>query len=462
MKMRCKSHIAAVVVLSVTVAQADEYRALWNDEVNSAIDRRIEKYRKADWSGGGFPVGAEVAVEQISHDFQFGAQMFYFGQLGSAGRNAIYKSTFTNLFNAATIPLYWDKMEPQEGCIRYSAGLRDAETFWNAVADISVADKQRVFTEFRRPAPDMLLEFCEANGISPHGHVMIYPPYGPAWVTNGVDEAALAARYERRIRQLGEHYGARMSQWDVVNESVNRACKVGGPVDDKICWRRAWLPVPHDYTFRCYKWAESAFPDGVKMAINDSWRDIYVPFIKSLVDRGAKIDVVGIQMHIFGANEVRKIAAGEPCIANGTSWAPADQIDMLTRLDTLNRPIHVSEITIPGIDDSEAGQETQARLVRDNYRLWFSWPTVYRITWWNLVDYMFAKEYLASGLYTHDMRRKKAWFALDNLVNGEWKTRLSAKADGNGRVAFRGFRGHYRISWVDAAGKSISRTVHVK
>ena len=75
---------------------------------------------------------------------------------------------------------------------------------------------------------------------------------------------------------------------------------------------------------------------------------------------------------------------------------------------------------------------------------------------------MFAKEYLASGLYTHDMRRKKAWFALDNLVNGEWKTRLSAKADGNGRVAFRGFRGHYRISWVDAAGKSISRTVHVK
>ena len=197
------------------------------------------------------------------------------------------------------------------------------------------------------------------------------------------------------------------------------------------------------------------------MAINDSWRGIYVPFIKSLVERGAKIDVVGIQMHIFGANEVRKIAAGEPCIANGTSWAPADQIDMLSRLDTLNRPIHVSEITIPGIDDSEAGQETQARLVRDNYRLWFSWPTVYRITWWNLVDYMFAKEYLASGLYTHDMRRKKAWFALDNLINGEWKTRLSAKADGNGRVAFRGFRGRYRISWTDADGTVQSRVVDV-
>lgn len=443
-------------------AMSDKYCALWNDEVNSEIDRRIEKYRKTDWSGGGFPVGADVAVEQISHDFQFGAQMFYFGQLGSDERNAIYKSTFTNLFNAATIPLYWDKMEPQEGRIRYSAGPRDTEAFWNAVADISVADKQRVFMEFRRPAPDMLLDFCEANGISPHGHVMIYPPYGPAWVTNGVGEAGLSARYERRIRQLGEHYGARMQQWDVVNESVNRSCKIGGPVDDKICWGRPWLTVPDDYTFRCYKWAESAFPDGVKMAINDSWRGIYVPFVKSLVERGAKIDVVGIQMHIFGADEVRKIAAGEPCLANGTSWAPTDQIDMLSRLDTLKRPIHVSEITIPGIDDSEAGQETQARLVRDNYRLWFSWPTVYRITWWNLVDYMFAKEYLASGLYTHDMRRKKAWFALDNLINREWKTRHSAKADGNGRLAFRGFRGRYRISWTDADGNSISKIVHVK
>ena len=460
--MRRMSCMAAVTILSVTATQANEYYALWNDEVNAAIDRRIEKYRKADWCGDGFPVGADVAVEQISHDFQFGAQMFYFGQLGSAERNAIYKSTFTNLFNAATIPLYWDKMEPQKGCIRYSAGPRDTEAFWNAVANIPVADKQRMFTEFRRPAPDMLLEFCEANGISPHGHVMIYPPYGPVWVTNGVDAAGLAVRYERRIRQLGEHYGVRMSQWDVVNESVNRSCKVGGPVDDKICWGRPWLPVPDDYTFRCYKWAESSFPDGVKMAINDSWRDIYVPFVKSLMERGAKIDVVGIQMHIFGADEVRKIAAGEPCIANGTSWAPADQIDMLSKLDTLKRPIHVSEITIPGIDDSEAGQETQAMLVRDNYRLWFSWPTVYRITWWNLVDYMFSKEYLASGLYTHDMRRKKAWFALDNLINREWWTRLSVKADGNGRVVFRGFRGRYRLSWKSSDGKALSKIVYVK
>ena len=460
--MRRMLCVATVIALSAAAVQADEYRSQWNDEVNASIDRRIEKYRKADWSGDGFPVGAEVAVEQISHDFQFGAQMFYFGQLGSDERNAIYKSTFTNLFNAATIPLYWDKMEPQEGRIRYSAGPRDTEAFWNAVADISVADKQMVFAEFRRPAPDMLLEFCEANGISTHGHVMIYPPYGPAWVTNGVDKAGLAARYERRIRQLGGHYGARMSQWDVVNESVNRSCKVGGPVDDKICWGRPWLSVPDDYTFRCFKWAERSFPDGVKMAINDSWRGIYVPFVKSLLERGAKIDVVGIQMHIFGADDVRKIAAGEPCLANGTSWAPADQIEMLSRLDTLNRPIHVSEITIPGIDDSEAGQETQARLVRDNYRLWFSWPTVYRITWWNLVDYMFSKEYLASGLYTHDMRRKKAWFALDDLINREWKTRLSAKADGNGRVAFRGFRGCYRLSWKSPDGETLSKTIYLK
>ena len=432
-------------------ALPEAYSRMWNAELQTGIDERIEKYRKSD---GVFdvpaPDGTEVMVEQISHEFQFGSHIFNFDQLGRDDWNDLYKATFTNLWNAATVPFYWNAMEPGEGAVRYGAALRDSASFWNSVGGMSAKEKAQ-FTEYRRPAPDPILDFCEVNGISPHGHVIIYPPFHPAWTTNGVDAAALAGRYERRIRQLGAHYGARIPQWDVVNESVDRSCTMSGPFHDKVCWSRPALLVPEDYTFRCYKWAEAAFPHGVKFVVNDSWREIYVPFVQQLIDRGAKIDVVGIQMHIFSADDVRTIAAGKPCLANGTSWAPEDQITMLKKLDTLGRPIHLSEITIPAFDGSPEGWAQQARIARDNYRLWFSWPSIYRITWWNMVDYTYHKESLASGLYTKDMERKPVYYALDNLINHEWKTILTVRAHG-GKLSFRGFKGRYRLAWKDKYG----------
>ena len=440
----------------------ESYGKLWNAQVNAGIDERIEKYRKADVSAGGFRAGVEVSVEQRTHDFQFGSHIFNFDQLGRDDWNAQYRATFTNLWNAATVAFYWDKMEVREGEIRHGAGPRDTAAFWKSVKDEPAKDKWEHYPEYRRPAPDPVLDFLRANGISAHGHPMIYPVFTPAWVTNGTDKAGLAARYERRIRQLGEHYGDRLDQWDVVNETVDRSCSMAGPYHDKVVWKRPNHLVPDDYTFRCHKWAAEAFPPSAKLEVNDSWRPFYVPFVQSLIDRGAKVDVVGLQMHIFKAEHARRIAWGEPCVANGTRWDPESQFQMLWMLDTLKRPIHISEITIPAPDDTPEGEEIQARMIRDNYRLWFSWPSVYRITYWNLVDHTFHKENLASGLYTPDMRKKKAYHALDRLINREWKTRLTVRADADGRIAFRGFKGRYRLSWEGVDGRTESRQVDVR
>jgi beta-galactosidase len=51
------------------------------------------------------------------------------------------------------------------------------------------------------------------------------------------------------------------------------------------------------------------------------------------------------------------------------------------------------------------------------------------------------------------MRPKTAYFAMDDLVNREWKTKTTATAK-DGKVAFRGFKGRYRLSWKGADGKS--------
>ena len=70
-----------------------------------------------------------------------------------------------------------------------------------------------------------------------------------------------------------------------------------------------------------------------------------------------------------------------------------------------------------------------------------------------------------SGLFTRDMRPKVAYFAMDDLINREWKTNLKAKVAGAGevrKISFRGFRGKYRLSWTGRDGKPVAKLVEVK
>ena len=84
------------------------------------------------------------------------------------------------------------------------------------------------------------------------------------------------------------------------------------------------------------------------------------------------------------------------------------------------------------------------------------------ITWWNVVDDCGAPgEPSISGLFTRDMRPKTAYFAMDDLINREWKTKATVTAQG-GKVAFRGFRGRYRLTWKGADGKPQMKLVEVK
>ena len=100
---------------------SDAYWELWNPEVQAKIDRDIEANRKADASLklDGAAKGTKVSVEQISHDFIFGAHIFNFNQLGDKSINAKYRSLFGSLFNSATIPFYWDKFELEPGRPRF-------------------------------------------------------------------------------------------------------------------------------------------------------------------------------------------------------------------------------------------------------------------------------------------------------------------------------------------------------
>lgn len=80
---------------------SQKYWDLWNPEVQKKIDADIEANRKADASFkvGEIEKGSKVRVEQISHEFFFGAHIFNFDQLGdrrstpNTGRSSARSST---------------------------------------------------------------------------------------------------------------------------------------------------------------------------------------------------------------------------------------------------------------------------------------------------------------------------------------------------------------------------------
>ena len=213
--------------------------------------------------------------------------------------------------------------------------------------------------------------------------------------------------------------------------------------------------MPGDYTFHALKTADREFPKSVKLNINDYLNNqAYTDQVKDLLARGCRIDIMGSQMHLFNPQQCLDIAAGKAIETPELVWK---------RMETLAQaglPIHLSEITItsPGSDDR--GKEIQAVVARNLYRLWFSIKPMMGITWWNVVDDCGAPgEPTISGIFTRDMEPKPSYFALNTLINDEWKTRTAVKAEADGSVKFRGFRGKYLLTWKDAAGNAQKKEV---
>ena len=454
------------------------YLNLWNPEEQARIDRDIEAHRMADAAVifDGIQPGALVHIEQTSHEFVFGSHIFNFDQLGSNELNARYKELFGTLFNSATIPFYWRKFEMEEGKPRFEAEYRDTADFWN-----SVKEPKRQ-PHWRRPATDPLVEFCEAKGIRLHGHTLVWGNYRwhtPDWVFEKIpalyresavkeDCPRVAPRIElfeglapaqiealltdftaqlhtltaKRIFEIALRYKDRFHSWDVVNESATDFGKGNMVPGDGIC-KSCYGLMPGDYAFRTFKIVEGLFSKHVRLNINDyHLGEDYLHQVQDLKARGCKVDIVGAQMHLFD-------------IADGKSdmQSPSSVRETMETLSLAGSPIHLSEITITSPENDGRGQLIQAIIARNLYRLWFSLSPLMGITWWNVVDDCGAPgEPSVSGLFTRNMQPKPAFYALNDLINNEWKTRTTVRADDSGRVKFRGFPGKYRLAWEDANG----------
>ena len=269
--------------------------------------------------------------------------------------------------------------------------------------------------------------------------------------------------YEERIRLIGERYGSRVDSWDVVNESATDFNRFGRKaVRGKAFDKSHYGPMPADYAYKAFVWSQKYLPESAWLNINDYNMGPFFEQVKDLVDNGARIDVVGSQMHLFNPAESARIARGDFSESTYRKTHPEGIRKVFETLSQANRPIHLSEITITAPDNSGRGQMVQAIITRNLYRAWFAVEKMNGITWWNVVDDCgWAGEPSISGLFTRDMRPKTAYHALNDLIHREWKTQTAVKAK-DGKVSFRGFRGRYHLTWKNADGTSGYKSIDVR
>lgn len=362
---------------------------------------------------------AEVVCCQKSHQFRFGANCFMLDQFPSGEENAAYRERFASLFNFATVPFFWSDLEPEQGKPRFA---KDSPNI------------------YRRPAPDLCVEFCKAHGIGMKGHCLLWQTTMPKWASS--DRKILAEQIEKRFREIGERYSSDIRVWDVVNE-INS-------YQDGWMYNLLNQDMPENHYELAFKLAEKYFP-GCELLHNDSFwpqRQCYsMPLLltENLRNRGCKIDGIGTFLHQAWNSKTDFEAMMRP--AHAVTLNAMRKLRALDALGRLGIPVNISELTINGY----LGDDYQEKVLERLYRLFFSHPAVNGIFYWNLVDdcaYIGVacnENEAKGGLLRRDFSCKPAWDTLERLIKKEWHTEETLAYDGEKVNKIHGFYGTYEL-----------------
>ena len=420
----------------------DEQEASWKQRSAEGIER----YRKGNGritvvDKEGTPVSnAKIKLTQTNHEFRFGANLFMLDELESEEKNEKYKKYYSEIFNMATLPFYWDALEPERGKPR------------------SAKDRPKIY---RRPSPDLCIEFCEKHGIEPREHALAYSLYFPKWLYDAsVDE--VKRELERRYAEISERYADKIRTIEVTNEMFWPSAK------DK----RTAFYDSEDYVEWCFKMAEKYFPNN-QLGINESSivifnencrvTDRYYLLIKLALLKGLKIDAIGLQYHLF--NKIENEYENTRSMLN-----PQSIYNYLDLYSNFGKPLQITEVTVPSFSWDTENEEIQAEIVEKLYTIWFSHPNMEQIIYWNLVDgyahgakpgdMSVGENYYYGGLLRFDLSPKPAYVKIKELLQKRWHTEEELVTDKNGCVEFRGFYGEYDLV-ITANGKTVTRKIQL-
>ncbi|MCP5519451.1 MAG: endo-1,4-beta-xylanase [Verrucomicrobiales bacterium] len=371
----------------------------------SELDARIRQHRTGLIAVETAP-GAEVRVEQLRHEFWFGAALanHVFGGRLDPANTAAYQQAFLTNFNAAVTEnaLKWHVMEPRQDRPDYSV-------------------------------VDAILRWTEAHEIPLRGHNIFWgiPNRVPDW-QKAMDPDTLRDTVRARALDIGRRYRGRFAEYDLNNEMIH-----GNFYADRL-----GPGITRDMA----AWVHAADPDAV-LYLNDydiltgNRLDDYCADIRRLLADGTGIGGIGVQGHL-----------------HADSFDPEALQKALDQLAEFNLPIRVTEFNMPGQRSAvyrekratltDAEEAAKARALADYYRICFAHPAVQGILMWGFWEG--ANWIPASSLYRRDWTPTPAAHAYRDLVHGEWWTRVTVHADAAGRARIPAFHGRHRVSVGDA------------
>ena len=407
------------------------------DIVDQKVSEGIEKYRKGDGNiklvdqNGAIISEAKIKIKQKSHEFRFGANLFMLDELETEEKNEKYKKYFSEIFNMATLPFYWDSLEPERGNPRYAK------------------DSKKIY---RRPATDLCIEFCEKHGIEPREHALAYESFFPKWLYGAsVDE--VKHELERRYSEISERYAKKIPTIEVTNEM------------DWLKGKTDFYSEPN-YVEWCFNLAEQYFPENT-LAINEctglAWMDRcrttdkYYAYTEAAMLKGARVDAIGMQYHLFNRRE-------NEYKATRATLDPSNLYKHMDLYSNFKKPLQITEVTVPAYSWEPEDEEIQAEIIEKLYSVWFSHPNVEQIVYWNLVDgyahlwdpdpakiaasqgdMTLGENYYHGGLLRFDLSPKPAYLKIKELLFERWHTEAELETNKDGLADFRGFYGNYDV-----------------
>ena len=411
------------------------------EAVNARIASGIERYRKGDAeiafvSDEPLPENIVVEAEQVSHAFRFGANLFMLDEFETEEKNAAYREAFPKYFNLATLPFYWNSIEPQRGQYRFE----------------KAAPRM-----YRRPPIDLCLEYCRTAGIEPKAHCLNYDYMRPRWLYDAPPDEHKRA-LEEHFRVLSERYAAAIPSWEVTNETFNVTFAREAFLDEHY----SQFYRQRDFNEWSFRTADRFFPDN-RLIINDHLdfgcmrsphgeffgeRSPYFMEIERLMRNGIRhLDSVGFQFHCFFPREQEEELSV-------TRYNPEHLFDVLDTYEKLGKRLQITEMTLSAFGGGDEDEEVQAKLLEELYPVFFSHPAMEAIIYWNLVDGYTSggkpgemtqgENRYYGGLLRFDMSEKPACRALTRLVSEVWHTSAVIGAEG-GKARFRGFAGDYQL-----------------
>ncbi len=412
----CRVRFLLALVLLTLSSHVPAVAEMTSKQILASVDIRIEKNRKRTIKLQFDPPqnvqlanDASVEVNLKQHAFLFGANLFAFGQYGSEAE-AIYRRRFEEAMNFATLPYYWHSYQPSPGR----------------------SDEPRV-----RAAA----QWCKQRGIVTKGHPVVWN-MEPKWIAKLPRQQRMDL-FWGRIPDLIGGYSGSVDIWDVVNESTEGI---------KYAKQRSATALLDVYTTmgtvgvvdRAFEEARKANSTATLILNDYDTSEAYEKQIQAALDRGAQIDVIGIQAHMHQG-----------------FWGVEELWSVCERFSKFKKPIHFTEVTIlsgakmrtikadwtthrTNWRSTTSGEKRQAREVSEMYHVLFSHPSVEAITWWDMSD---RDAWLGApgGLLRRDLEPKEAYYVIKDLVKKGWNTNVSTTLNGSHTVEMRGFFGTYDV-----------------